>query len=52
MTSLKKAALLTVPTVGGLLYLNMAFFLSPWLVIALAATVFTGYSQASRLRRS
>ena len=52
MTSLKKAALLTVPTVGGLLYLNMAFFLSHWLVIALAATVFTGYSQASRLRRS
>lgn len=51
MTSLRKAALLTVPTVGGLLYLQMAFFLSPWLVMAVAATAFAGFTQASRLRR-
>ena len=51
MPRLQKAALLTIPTVGGLLYLNMAFFLSPWLVIAVAATVLTGYSQAWKLTR-
>lgn len=51
MPRLQKTALLTIPTVGGVLYLNMAFFLSPWLVIAVAATVFAGYSQAWKLFR-
>jgi hypothetical protein len=40
MTSPRKAALLTIPTVGGLLYLQMVFFLSPFFVIAIAATIF------------
>lgn len=51
MSTLRKASLLTILTTGDLLHLNMAFFLSPFLVIAVARLTLVADTQTRHLTR-